>query len=149
MDHLLKHGIKLGIVTSSIQETFDRKFSRKQGLAAKFEVIVTGDKVKNGKPAPDGYVDAARLLGSNPSECLVIEDAPVGFQVHCLSPSPLPFPVSQPRERNAQGPWGGQQKGDGHQAPSLRVDSCASGQASPRRVLRDRFSFKCSARWRV
>jgi beta-phosphoglucomutase-like phosphatase (HAD superfamily) len=39
--------------------------------------IVAGDDpaVKNGKPAPDIYLEAARRLGVDPSECLVFEDA--------------------------------------------------------------------------
>uniref|UniRef100_A0A7S2IKA7 Riboflavin kinase n=1 Tax=Helicotheca tamesis TaxID=374047 RepID=A0A7S2IKA7_9STRA len=43
-------------------------------------IIVAGDDeaVKNGKPAPDIYVEAARRLGVHPSECLVFEDGVPG-----------------------------------------------------------------------
>jgi pseudouridine-5'-monophosphatase len=34
--------------------------------------------VKEGKPAPDIFLLAAKRLGFNPSECLVFEDAPSG-----------------------------------------------------------------------
>ena len=39
--------------------------------------IVCGDDpaVKHGKPAPDIYLEAARRVGVDPSECLVFEDA--------------------------------------------------------------------------
>ena len=44
------------------------------------EEVVTGDdpSVKNGKPAPDIYIEAARRLGVHPSECVVFEDAVAG-----------------------------------------------------------------------
>ena len=33
----------------------------------------------NGKPAPDCYLTAASQVGISPSECLVIENAPLGI----------------------------------------------------------------------
>ena len=42
------------------------------------EVLVTSDQVRHGKPAPDAYVLAAELLGLDPADCLVLEDAPAG-----------------------------------------------------------------------
>ena len=41
-------------------------------------VLVTADKVANGKPAPDAYLLAAERLGVDPAACLVLEDAPRG-----------------------------------------------------------------------
>ncbi len=43
-------------------------------------VLVTGDEIDAGKPAPDGYLLAARRLRVEPSECIVIEDSPVGVE---------------------------------------------------------------------
>ena len=43
-------------------------------------VLVTADDVTNGKPHPEPYLKGAELLGMNPAECLVIEDAPAGIQ---------------------------------------------------------------------
>ncbi len=45
-----------------------------------FQVISTGDDVKNNKPAPDVYLHAALQLGVNPQHCLVFEDSLVGVQ---------------------------------------------------------------------
>ncbi|MBW4717272.1 HAD-IA family hydrolase [Saccharothrix obliqua] len=42
------------------------------------EVLVTADDVTAGKPAPEGYLSAARLLGVPPGECVVVEDARSG-----------------------------------------------------------------------
>lgn len=41
-------------------------------------VVVAAADVQHGKPAPDGYLQAARRLGWKASECVVIEDAPAG-----------------------------------------------------------------------
>jgi sugar-phosphatase len=44
------------------------------------DTLVTEERVPNGKPAPDGYLAAARALGVAPEECVVLEDAPAGVQ---------------------------------------------------------------------
>ncbi|HEY3352136.1 MAG TPA: HAD family phosphatase [Polyangia bacterium] len=48
------------------------------GLEPRFPVVVTGDEVTNGKPAPDIFLRAAALLGVPPAACVVLEDAPNG-----------------------------------------------------------------------
>jgi mannitol-1-/sugar-/sorbitol-6-phosphatase len=42
-------------------------------------VIVFADDVSRGKPDPEGYLTAARRLGADPAEALVVEDAPPGI----------------------------------------------------------------------
>lgn len=44
------------------------------------KVLVTADDVLNGKPHPEPYLKGAELLGFDPADCLVIEDAPAGIQ---------------------------------------------------------------------
>jgi HAD superfamily hydrolase (TIGR01509 family) len=43
-----------------------------------FDVVVTGDAVSRGKPHPEPYLHAARLLGVDPAQCLAIEDSNTG-----------------------------------------------------------------------
>jgi beta-phosphoglucomutase-like phosphatase (HAD superfamily) len=43
-----------------------------------FDVTVCDEDVAQGKPAPDGYLRAAELLGVDPGHCLVIEDSATG-----------------------------------------------------------------------
>lgn len=43
-------------------------------------VLVTRDQLQRGKPAPDGYLRAAELVGTAPSECIVVEDTTVGIE---------------------------------------------------------------------
>jgi len=45
-----------------------------------FDVIVSGDSVRNGKPSPEPYLKAAKLLGLPPSKCAVVENAPYGIE---------------------------------------------------------------------
>jgi mannitol-1-/sugar-/sorbitol-6-phosphatase len=42
-------------------------------------ILVTAEDVVTGKPAPDGYRLAAERLHTDPSACVVIEDAPAGI----------------------------------------------------------------------
>ena len=42
------------------------------------EQIISADMVARGKPDPEPYVRGAALLGCEPAECLVVEDAPSG-----------------------------------------------------------------------
>jgi sugar-phosphatase len=43
------------------------------------KVLVTAEDVAHGKPHPEPYLKGAELLGVNPAECLVIEDALAGI----------------------------------------------------------------------
>jgi len=42
------------------------------------DVLVTADDVAHGKPAPDGYLQAAARLGLPPERCVVVEDSASG-----------------------------------------------------------------------
>ncbi len=41
-------------------------------------VLITADQIKHGKPDPEAYLLAAKQLGIEPRDCIVVEDAPVG-----------------------------------------------------------------------
>jgi HAD superfamily hydrolase (TIGR01509 family) len=70
--------VRLGLATSSVSASA-RPFLDRQHLTKFFEVIVTGEEVERGKPAPDIYLCAAEKLRIPASECLVIEDALAGI----------------------------------------------------------------------
>ena len=48
-------------------------------LENEFDAIVSGYMVEHGKPEPDIYVYAARQLGLEPENCIVLEDSPAGI----------------------------------------------------------------------
>jgi beta-phosphoglucomutase family hydrolase len=50
------------------------------GLAPLFKVVVSADDVVHGKPSPDMFLLAAKLLGVEPTRCLVFEDAEPGMR---------------------------------------------------------------------
>ena len=70
-------GIMTGLVSSSPKPLVELALE-KIGLNRLFDLIMSGDQVVRGKPAPDIYITAARTLGVTPQNCLVIEDAPHG-----------------------------------------------------------------------
>lgn len=75
--------IPMAIATSSRQAAVDKKrLNHEESIFQHLQVIVTADDpaVVNGKPAPDIYLEAARRLNIDPSECLVFEDAAFGCQ---------------------------------------------------------------------
>ncbi len=43
-------------------------------------VVISQESVPRGKPHPEGYLEAARILGWAPGNCLVVEDAPLGVE---------------------------------------------------------------------
>ena len=50
------------------------------GIHAHFAAVVTYEDVVHPKPAPDTYLEAARLMGVEPFRCLVFEDTLLGIQ---------------------------------------------------------------------
>jgi HAD superfamily hydrolase (TIGR01509 family) len=69
-----------------------------------FDVVVTGDAVDHGKPHPEPYLTAARLLDVLAGECLAIEDSDTGATsaeaagctVLCV-PNHVPIPPGERR----------------------------------------------------
>jgi len=70
--------LHLAVATSSISASA-RPFLDRHALTKFFEVIVTGEEVERGKPAPDIYLCAAQKLGIPADACLVVEDALPGI----------------------------------------------------------------------
>jgi HAD superfamily hydrolase (TIGR01509 family) len=49
------------------------------GISDWFDEVVTADDVELGKPAPDVFLRACKLLGANPANALALDDAPAGI----------------------------------------------------------------------
>jgi sugar-phosphatase len=64
------------VVTSAQRELAIRRLEA-AGLPVP-AVLITAEDVSRGKPAPDGYILAAKRLGVAADACLVFEDAPAG-----------------------------------------------------------------------
>jgi 16S rRNA pseudouridine516 synthase len=73
-----EHGIRLGIATSNSRELV-KAVAKSHGFEDYFGAIVTGTDVTKGKPAPDIYLAAAKILDVDPGDCLVFEDIVPGI----------------------------------------------------------------------
>jgi HAD superfamily hydrolase (TIGR01509 family) len=69
----------LGLASSSNREIIDTVLEL-AGIAACFEATVSSEEVAHGKPAPDVYLEAARRLDVDPTQCAAIEDSHGGIR---------------------------------------------------------------------
>ena len=69
--------IKTAIGSSSKNTIF---ILNKIGLIDKFDAIVDGTMIKNSKPDPEVFLQAAEKVGIKAEKCLVVEDADAGVE---------------------------------------------------------------------
>jgi HAD superfamily hydrolase (TIGR01509 family) len=74
LEELRQMKLHLAVATSSVSASA-RPFLDRHQLTGFLEVIVTGEEVERGKPAPDIYLCAAEKLSVLADACLVVEDA--------------------------------------------------------------------------
>jgi HAD superfamily hydrolase (TIGR01509 family) len=74
LQELREMKLRFAVATSSVGASA-RPFLDRHQLTGFFEVIVTGEEVERGKPAPDIYLRAADKLGLPADASLVVEDA--------------------------------------------------------------------------
>jgi mannitol-1-/sugar-/sorbitol-6-phosphatase len=59
--------------------------------------MITADDITHGKPNPEPYLNGARLLGFQPEDCLVFEDAPAGIRAgKAAGMTVIAFPTTYP-----------------------------------------------------
>lgn len=78
LKNLRKQGKLIGLVTGTVRLNIEHSHSSE--FIALFDTIVTADDIKNGKPNPECYLNAARELTISPNNCLAVENAPLGIQ---------------------------------------------------------------------
>ncbi|MGL6314798.1 HAD family hydrolase [Vibrio sp. WXL103] len=66
--------LKTAIVTSAPRADVEHNFSRSDYLS-QFDLVITAEDVKRGKPNPDCYQMAYQSLGLSAQQCLVLEDS--------------------------------------------------------------------------
>ncbi len=79
LDALERLGLKRAVVTSSARGRATHHL-QKAGLLHRFGQLVSRDDVSRGKPDPEPYLLAARLLEASPSSCLALEDSHNGVR---------------------------------------------------------------------
>lgn len=76
---LLKdRNMKLAIATSNSRK-LAKDCLRSKGILDAFDYICTSDEVPKGKPEPDVYLHAAKMINETPENALVFEDIPYGL----------------------------------------------------------------------
>lgn len=69
-------GVRSAVVSSSHRRLVDTVLAQAPGGTV--TASVAGDEVVRGKPSPDPYLQALRLLGAHPGQAVVLEDSPTG-----------------------------------------------------------------------
>lgn len=74
-EKLKKQGVKIAIGSSSKNSKI---ILEQIGLSDYYDQIADGNDIKNSKPDPEVFLVAAKKLGIEPKDCLVVEDAFAG-----------------------------------------------------------------------
>lgn len=69
-------GVPCALVSATFQASLDAIAAT--WPEAYFDLILGGDRVEHSKPHPEPYLTAARELGVDPADCVVVEDSPTG-----------------------------------------------------------------------
>ena len=77
IEYLSQKGIKTALATASPVKRAQH-YLAPHGLFDRLDAVVSGTTVARSKPAPDIYLEAARILGLPPQECIAVEDSPAG-----------------------------------------------------------------------
>ena len=95
--YLRDHGYKLALATST-RRTGAEQHLKDTGMDGFFDVVMTGNDVENGKPAPDIFLRAAEGLGIEPRYCLGVEDSFNGIRgLYAAGMKPVMVPdITQP-----------------------------------------------------
>lgn len=70
--------LAMAVASGGIRPIIDRQLAQ-MGITDWFDAIVTSEDTELHKPEPDAFLLAAKLLGVDPTRCLVFEDSPLGF----------------------------------------------------------------------
>jgi len=79
LEAIKRGNFKLALVSSAPKENIDLLTSE-LNIGGYFNCIVSGHEVAESKPHPQIYLLAAEKLGTQPENCIVIEDSPLGVK---------------------------------------------------------------------
>lgn len=79
IDYLREKEVKVAVASGSDKETI-KKYMNKLNSLDKFDVIVGGEEIQNGKPAPDIFFLTCERLGENADNCVIFEDSANGVR---------------------------------------------------------------------
>lgn len=79
LDFLKSNGWKVALATSTNRDATLYNLEQ-TNIVSYFDVLTTGDMFVHGKPDPEIYLTACRILGSNPAETFAVEDSYAGLE---------------------------------------------------------------------
>ena len=96
LDFLDKVSMPKAVATSTEYKRATHKLSL-VNLLERFPIVIAGDQVEKGKPAPDIFLAAALRLEVFPKHCLVLEDSDAGIQAaYDAGMTPVMIPDMKP-----------------------------------------------------
>ena len=101
--HKLKYelGLKVAIATSSSKKNFENKtYNKKDWVNDDIDVVITSERIKEGKPSPDIFILSAKELGLHPDECIVFEDGASGVKAAIRAGVRIVVAVMEEYQRN-------------------------------------------------
>ncbi len=78
-EYIRNSGLKCAVATSTRRESAEKTL-HEIGVRDYLDAVVYGDEVEHGKPEPDIFLRAAKAIGVNPSEAVVVEDSINGIK---------------------------------------------------------------------
>ena len=75
---LQEEGIKIAVATGSLRRIVEDNLDLLR-IRPFVDAVATSEDCENGKPSPDVFLTAAKLLETDPGDCLVVEDAENGL----------------------------------------------------------------------
>lgn len=78
-EYIRNNGLKCAVATSTRRESAEKTL-HEIGVWDYLDAVVYGDEVEHGKPEPDIFLRAAKAIGINPSEAVVVEDSINGIK---------------------------------------------------------------------
>lgn len=79
LDKTRAQALPMAVVTNAKRDNAEAMLGA-IGARDYFEVIVSGEECARGKPEPDPYLEAMRLLGAAPERAIAFEDSPSGIR---------------------------------------------------------------------
>ena len=98
LKHLKEQGIPMGIATSNSRDLLDAVLESLE-ISPYFDCCMTSCEAGAGKPAPDIYLKVAKILKTEPKDCLIFEDTPAGI----LAGNRAGIPVCAMADENSAG----------------------------------------------
>ncbi|MEV0776558.1 HAD family hydrolase [Streptomyces sp. NPDC050433] len=104
---LYAQGVPMAVASGSSRTAIETVLGG-TGLDPYFTLFVSAEEVPHGKPEPDVFLEAARRLGADPADCVVLEDAAPGAAaaraagMRCVAVPYVPETADDPAFRGAE-----------------------------------------------